>query len=100
MDRLKAWAVDLGRQRWLLGATALALLAIAWVAAQQLGVILLKVTLVTLFGALGYYIDRAAFPYARPHELLEAGRTPSFDAAQLRRAVIMAAAMLAGALGL
>ena len=94
--------------------TALALLLVACVALiapQQLGIIVYKVALVTLAGVAGYILDRALFPYARPDKWLPNKGTPtdclgcelnsrlSFTA-QYRRAVIVAAAMLAIGLGL
>ncbi|MFZ1892308.1 MAG: putative holin [Formosimonas sp.] len=44
----------------------------------------------------GYWIDRVLFPYARPDQ---ATREPSFDAACLRRAIIVAAVMVCVAFG-
>lgn len=100
MQTLKDWAESAYRQRWLLIVATIAVgaLLIGW--ASMAGTILLKIASVTLFGALGYYIDRAAFPYARPHELMARGSMPSFDAAQIRRAIIIGASMLAGALAI
>nr|WP_239057926.1 putative holin [Pseudodesulfovibrio sp. JC047] len=95
--------------------------AVALISPQQLGVIVYKVALVVLAGVAGYGLDRALFPYARPHkfdiqELLfeetvnkvradEIQISSIFDwvpfvAAQLRRAAIVCAAMLAVGLGL
>ena len=90
---------------------ALALLAVVGVLApQQLAVIAYKVTLITIAGVAGYSLDRALFPYARPHESIGQMRrlgpsSPPWSwvpcaVAQLRRAMIVAAAMLAVGLGL
>ncbi|AMK09636.1 putative holin [Pseudodesulfovibrio indicus] len=95
---------------------ALALLClVALISPQQLGVIAYKVALVLLAGVAGYILDRALFPYARPHILSPdpvnpremSGDALRFDlwdtlyiTAQIRRAVIVAAAMLAVGLGL
>lgn len=94
---------------------ALVLVAVvAAIAPQQLGVIVYKVALVVLAGVAGYALDRALFPYARPHKYDveypvygpgdESGLPPSgwvpFLVTQARRAIIVAAAMLATGLGL
>ncbi|MBV1766467.1 MAG: putative holin [Pseudodesulfovibrio sp.] len=90
---------------------ALALLAVVALAApQQLAVIAYKVALITIAGVAGYCLDRALFPYARPHEYIGPLRRLGPTAqprlwvpcvvAQLRRAMIVAAAMLAVGLGL
>jgi hypothetical protein len=90
---------------------ALALLAVVALAApQQLAVIAYKVSLIAIAGVAGYCLDRALFPYARPHEFIGQMRRlgPSSlpwlwvpcVATQLRRAMIVAAAMLAVGLGL
>lgn len=94
--------------------------ALAVISPQQLPVALYKLSLVTLACYLGYWIDRWAFPYARPDSFLSAadwraetgavqgqanhavapGCEQVYPAAMLRRAVIMAGAMLAMGLGL
>jgi hypothetical protein len=88
--------------------------AVALISPQQIGVIIYKITLVTLAGVAGYALDRALFPYARPHKYEveypadgpgdEHGIPPSgwvpFLVTQTRRALIVAAAMLATGLGL
>ncbi|MFA7455790.1 MAG: putative holin [Desulfobulbaceae bacterium] len=94
---------------------AVPLLVAVWLLApQQLGVILYKCALVVLAGIAGYLLDRWAYPYGRPH-LAPRGATPDapgaegrgldcwawlYIAATLRRALIIAAAMLAVGLGL
>lgn len=72
------------------------LAVIAVFAAQQIGVILYKATIIATSGYGGYWIDRVVFPYARPHEV----DNEFFSAAMIRRAVIVAATILAGALAL
>jgi hypothetical protein len=81
---------------------------------QQLLVSLYKLSLVTLAAWFGYWIDRGLFPYARPDRFIQWGASPgapgvvlaigsavaiAFAAAMLRRALIVAAAMLAVAVG-
>ncbi|MGE4293930.1 MAG: putative holin [Desulfovibrio sp.] len=87
----------------------LALLVLVLLAApQQLPIIAYKLVLVTGAGVAGYGLDRALFPYARPHVVSpDYCDTVSIDGplvlyvtAQLRRAMIVAAAMLAVGLGL
>ena len=94
--------------------------ALAVVSPQQLPVALYKLSLVTLAGYLGYWLDRWAFPYARPDSFLAAadwraergavqgqanhtvvpGCEQIYAAAQIRRALIILGAMLAMGLGL
>lgn len=75
-------------------------LAIAALAPQQLPVTLYKLSLITIAAVAGYYIDRELFPYARPdryqHDPIYEF---AFGVAQLRRALIVAACVLAVALG-
>ncbi|MFV0678988.1 putative holin [Ottowia sp.] len=111
---------------WLLA--TLALLVVVWLMApHQLPVSVYKLSLVTMAAVVGYWIDRSLFPYARPDIFLagEANAEPLPDAAaaecgtddvcvlavadgsgpqlmamaMLRRAIIVAAAMLAMGLG-
>lgn len=70
-------------------------LAIIWLSPFQLGVTLYKLSVVTLGGWLGYWLDRWIFPYARPHGELN----PVASWYMLRRAIIVAATILAVALG-
>jgi hypothetical protein len=105
---------------WLLITLALAGAVLA-IAPQQLPVSLYKLSLVTLAGVVGYWLDRSLFPYARPDVFLELSGIevdddgaclPSHIAlapsstllhlmgmAMLRRAIIVAATMLAIGLG-
>lgn len=97
----------------------LLLVAIALLSPQQLPVTLYKLSLITLAAVVGYWLDRSLFPYARPDGYLNfnwKGRDGSgdydvdhpiseayklvFAMAMLRRALIVAAVVLAVALGL
>lgn len=94
------------------------LLVIIWhVAPQQLPVTLYKLSLITMAAVVGYWIDRSAFPYARPDAFMQqpfsvgapylpeesvsrAARLFVFACAMLRRAIIMGCAMFAASLGI
>lgn len=54
------------RMFWTLIVSILLLVAIAYLAPQQLEVSLYKVSLVTIAAVAGYWIDRELFPYSRP----------------------------------
>lgn len=88
---------------WLL--IALLLAGLVWlVAPQQLPVSLYKLSLVAMAAVAGYWLDRSLFPYARPDKLLawspsDPHMATAFGLAMLRRALIVAAAMLAMGLG-
>ncbi|MBB5204434.1 hypothetical protein HNQ51_001748 [Inhella inkyongensis] len=106
---------------WLFITLALALL-VALLAPQQLPVSLYKLSLVSLAGVVGYWLDRSLFPYARPDHFLpceqeiapaaRAGEVPVLletlrdpdqlrlaGTCMLRRALIVAATMVAMGLG-
>lgn len=105
VDRMALWA-------WI--SLALAAL-IAWLVPHQLLVSVYKLSLITMAAWVAFWLDRALFPYARPDRFLEQpyslgapllpprvvkrGQERAFAAAMLRRAVIVAAAMVAVALG-
>lgn len=130
-----AWALRMARARmadWMLAAILL-LAVVALIAPQQLGVTVYKMSLIALAAVAGYWVDRSAFPYARPDTFFDDAEggipTPestftslrgvvtftegavtrqALDAPQLvrlartamlRRALIMAAAMLAMSVG-
>jgi len=91
------------------------MICLALAAPEQMPVIAYKVALVTLGVVLAYWLDRALFPYARPHEYMpkpigpggcgpdpqEADRyTVAFAAACMRRALIVLACVLGLTLGL
>lgn len=80
---------------WLL-ITVVVTFLIGLLAPQQLPVTLYKLSLVCLAAVLGYWIDRSVFPYARPHEALTKSYCHFY---QVRRAILMAAVILAIALG-
>jgi hypothetical protein len=91
-------------------ATVFLLVTIAILAPQQLGVSLYKLSLVTMSGVVGYWIDRELFPYARPDRFIQlkpdadGGNTletlsTAFAAANIRRAIIVGCAMLAMGMG-
>lgn len=114
VPRLSGWAVI----------TLVLLLAVWLLAPQQLPVSLYKLSLLTLAGVVGYWLDRSFFPYARPDTFqsfedailadpddIKAVGTQDvmvsvhgtqdllFAASMIRRALIVGAAMLAMALG-
>lgn len=110
---------------WWLIATLLLLVVIAMLAPQQLTVSVYKLSLVTMAGGVGYWLDRSLFPYARPDSFISDADGPAcdidletggdcievpwdsedtalallFGIAMLRRALIVGAAMLAIGLG-
>jgi hypothetical protein len=98
---------------WLIAAVLLAIL-VYLIAPQQLPVSLYKLSLVALAAVAGYWIDRSLFPYARPHTFLIPPQEPDCclstapisnedpvmaAVCMLRRAIIIAAAMIAVSLG-
>lgn len=110
---------------WLLVALVLSLV-VWWIAPQQLPVSIYKLSLVALAAVAGYWIDRSLFPYARPDVFLEldTGDAPLspldcdddsdscvlqaapdeallrvMGICMLRRAIIVAATMLAVGMG-
>lgn len=76
--------------------TVLLIIALGMIAPTKLAVILYKAGLVTGGGVLGYWIDRALFPYARPNQV---NRTHQ-PWAGLRRAIVVLACVLGLTLGL
>lgn len=115
-EKLKTGLADLlaGRMSLWLWITVALVAAVAVLAPLQLMVMLSKLVLVTLAAWLGYWIDRAMFPYARPHEFLDDSKEEKAEAAQgvlevkgiafewcmMRRAVVVVGVMLAVSLGL
>lgn len=92
---------------WLL-VTLVLVAAIYVLSPQQLPVSLYKLSLITMAAAVGYWIDRSLFPYARPDQLEvgTANGSSSITAegilisiSMLRRAIIVGCAMLAVSLG-
>lgn len=94
---------------------AVALLLQAYVPGTLLAVTLYKAHLMALGGWGGYWLDRALFPYDRPHQYLLCDDSPeevaedvataelvassSFGHAMLRRAIIVAACLICVGLG-
>lgn len=74
--------------------TAVLTATIAILVPANLSVTLYKLSLVTLAAVVGYWIDRALFPYARPHEVLDR------EQASIRRAIIVGATIIGTTLGL
>lgn len=58
-----------------------------------------KLLLVCVAACLGYFIDRLLFPYGRPHTYIHPQLGTAFAWACLRRAIIVAAAMIAASIG-
>ena len=100
---------------------AVALLAaIAALSPVQLPVVLYKAALIALAAVIGYWLDRALFPYARPDSFLwrdwrkgtdepegdvdypvaSADYMAAYCAAQLRRAIVVGCVVLGVAAGL
>lgn len=77
--------------------TVLLTAVIGLLAPHQLTVSLYKLSLVSLAAVVGYWIDRSLFPYARPDELVLTDAEAS--AAQIRRALVVAACIVGVALG-
>lgn len=86
------------------------------IAPQQVPLTLYKLSLVTLAGLVGYWLDRALFPYARPDQFIDSDNCQQegegiyplvtvvvdefvFSACMIRRALIVGCAMLAMGLG-
>lgn len=80
---------------WTLISIAL-LLCLAIIAPTKLSVVLYKCGLVTVGGVLGYWIDRALFPYARPDQVNQSAQ----PLAGIRRAIVVLACVLGLTLGL
>lgn len=73
---------------------------IAVVAPQQLPVTLYKLSLITIAGVAGYWLDRELFPYARPDRFQNDPLWEfAFVLTQLRRALVVAACIVGVGLG-
>lgn len=87
---------------WLIGAL-IATCIVGWLYPHQLGVLLWSLSKLSLGAYLGYWIDRSIFRYARPGSIdwRDAGPHTAYLLAgcMLRRALIIAAAILALGLG-
>ena len=117
-DSIPLWLRAPRNTLWLIAAVLL-LVVIFFVSPVQLPVVLYKAALIALAAVLGYWLDRAISPYARPDSYLEQDwrlgtLEPVDDAdypvceryrlefcvAQLRRAIIVGAVVIGVALGL
>ena len=76
--------------------TIVLMVMLAMVAPTKLAVILYKVGLVAGGGVLGYWIDRALFPYARPDKVHRVHQ----PWAGLRRAIVVLACVIGMTMGL
>jgi hypothetical protein len=86
---------------WLILAI-LTTIAVGFLYPHQLGVLLWSLTKLCWGAYLGYWIDRSIFPYARPDGFNpenDTNQRTSWEALMLRRAIIIAAAILALGLG-
>ena len=118
-DFIPTWLRAPRTTTWLLLA-ALLLAAVAIVAPPQLPVVLYKAALIALAAVIGYWLDRALFPYARPDSFLwrdwrkgtdepegdvdfpiaKADYMAAYCVAQLRRAIVVGCVVLGVAAGL
>lgn len=76
--------------------TAALLVAVYFMARQQIGLLAFKACFISGAAALGYAVDRALFPTTRPHSIAEVDLRWRYE---WRRAGIVAAAMLTAGLG-
>lgn len=85
---------------WML-ISILLLVFVSFISPKELPVILYKLSMVTTGSVVGYWIDRALFPYDRPHSYSESGEDliPR-GLAMLRRALVVIACVLGLTLGL
>lgn len=100
MEKIKKWWDGFKRQGPLNILAILAVYLLFAVDPLQIGPMISKGAILLASAALGYYFDRLAFPYARPHDLLEQGKLEAFSSAQIRRAIIMGATILGAALAI
>ncbi|GKS85552.1 putative holin [Acidovorax sp. SUPP1855] len=117
-DSIPVWLRAPRNSLWLVLAVVLIVL-IAAIAPQKLSLTIYKASLVALAAVMGYWLDRALFPYARPDSYLHRdwrlGTTEpehdadfpivqpylrAFCAAQLRRAIVVAAVVIGVAQGI
>lgn len=85
---------------WLVAALIMAAL-VGLLYPHQLGVLLWSLTKLSFGAYLGYWIDRSIFPYARPgdYNCRDANGMSALALLMLRRAIIIAAAIIALGLG-
>ncbi|WP_322037226.1 putative holin [Burkholderia cepacia] len=86
---------------WLIASVVLAILAYATRQSDPLlSVTFYKAHLMSLGGWGGYWLDRLIFPYARPHDFVDECEVDGkqcvdgFQAASIRRAIIVAASLI------
>lgn len=94
---------------WIVLTVAL-LIIVGIIRPEQLTVVLYKASLVTLGAVTGYWVDRALFPYGRPHLFLsltddsqkdtQQEITPAVTLLMLRRSIVVLACILGLTLGL
>ena len=97
------------RQLLLVAFNLILLGAVLFFAPQQIPVTLYKLSLVTMAGLVGFWLDRLIFPYARPDQVMirtfsvggpfVGSREIVFIGCMIRRAIIVLGAMLAMGLG-
>jgi len=98
MDTLKKISAALRMWPWSLAAIIL-FVVIGVFAPTQLPVVIYKAAMVSLFGVIGYWLDRSLFGYARPHDFFGEGQHTVGALLMLRRAAIILACILGGTLG-
>lgn len=76
------------------------LLILAYTAPQQIPVFAYKANLVAFFAFMGYWIDRRLFQYTRPVSAEGDYIPDNINKQELRRAIIVAAVIIGGALAL
>lgn len=98
--------MNLPRMSFTLLAAIVLGIVIAIVAPHQLLVTAYKLSLISAAGVGGYWLDRECFPYARPDTFIPGPGAPFyqletiiFAACMIRRAIIIAACMIAVGLG-
>lgn len=84
---------------WAYAALVLCLVVAAIAPQEQIGLTVYKLSLQALGAVLGYYVDRSAFPYARPDAPAVICNDSRFAYAMQRRALIMSACILGVSLG-
>lgn len=90
-------AAGAGRMVQISAIAIVSLIVIALFASHQIGVVVTKINLLAIGAVGGYWIDRlASRPERRPHLLVGMDRSM----AEVRRAIIIVASLLAMALGL
>lgn len=82
--------------QWLI-ISVLATLATWHYSAGQLTTLLWKGNMLSCLFWLAYWLDRTAFPYARPHAAPDEALGAVY---QIRRALIMSAVVIAGCIGI